>query len=179
MRHRIFLLVLVVSFLGCSAPHANVADEHLITPNTLVRDPNTPAEKTAAAIETARLFYTFWDTGERSYLERSISPQFTDRTLPPGRPQGPEGPYVASTGFRKAVPDLRCEVEQLLVVGDRVVAHLRFRGTFTGAFGDRQGTGTKVDFIATDILRIVDHRVTDNWHLEDNLTLMKQLGVVT
>jgi predicted ester cyclase len=59
-----------------------------------------------------------------------------------------------------------------------VVAHLHFSGHFSGAFGQKQGAGQTVDFIATDILRVQDGRITDNWHLEDNLTLMQQLGIV-
>ena len=77
-----------------------------------------------------------------------------------------------------AVPDLSCEIEQMLVVGDRVVTHLRFRGHFTGRFNDTQGKGQAIDFIATDIYRVAEGRITDNWHLEDNLTLMGQMGLV-
>jgi len=84
----------------------------------------------------------------------------------------------ASKNFRAAVPDLRCDVEQLLVTGDRAVAHLRFRGHFTGTFAGTSGTGATVDFIATDILRVTDGRVSDNWHIEDNLTFLQEIGVV-
>jgi predicted ester cyclase len=98
--------------------------------------------------------------------------------LPAGRPQGPDGPAFASKSFRTAVPDLSCEVQQFIVAGDRVVAHLRFQGHFTGIFKDRKGAGQAVDFIATDILRVQDGHITDNWHLEDNLALLQQLGVV-
>jgi predicted ester cyclase len=43
----------------------------------------------------------------------------------------------------------------------------------------RQGQGQQVDFIATDIYRIVDGRIADNWHIEDNLALLRQLGLMT
>jgi len=35
-----------------------------------------------------------------------------------------------------------------------------------------------VNFIATDIYRIADGRIAENWHLEDNLTFLQQIGVV-
>ena len=69
-------------------------------------------------------------------------------------------------------------LEQMIVAGDRVVTHLHFTGHFTGTFNGVQGNGQAVDFIATDIYRIRDGKITDNWHLEDNLTFLQQLGVV-
>ena len=85
---------------------------------------------------------------------------------------------MASRAFRTAVPDLRCEVEQMIVTGNRVVSHLHFHGHFSGTFGKIKGQGQTVDFIATDIYEIGDGKIVSNWHIEDNLTLMKQLGVI-
>jgi len=70
----------------------------------------------------------------------------------------------------------------MLMVGDRVIGRLRFTGHFSGTFGDgasaRQGDGRAIDFIATDIYRIANGRIAENWHLEDNLTLLQQLGAI-
>lgn len=130
-------------------------------------------------LKPVRAFYGFWVNGSQTLLNQALSPDFVDHTLPPGRPQGPTGPAQASKTFLGAVPDLSLEVVQRLVVGDRVVSHLRFRGHFTGTFQGRQGSGQPVDFIATDILRVKDGHVTDNWHLEDNLTFLTQIGAVS
>jgi predicted ester cyclase len=35
--------------------------------------------------------------------------------------------------MRAAIPDLRSEIKQMIVAGDRVVTHLRLRGHFTEA----------------------------------------------
>jgi len=74
---------------------------------------------------------------------------------------------------------LKVAVVQRLVIDDRVISHLRFTGHFTGTFMGHAGAGQQVDFIATDILRVRDGRITDNWHLEDNLTFLQQIGMVT
>jgi len=66
----------------------------------------------------------------------------------------------------------------MILTGDRVVVHLHFKGHFTGQFNGRTGQGQIVDFIATDIYRVRDGRITDNWHIEDNLTLLRQMGVI-
>jgi predicted ester cyclase len=137
-----------------------------------------PAQR--RALTTAALRYaSFWNTGDEALARQALAPDFVDRTLPPGRAQGVQGALDASRTFRAAVPDLSCTVAQLIVAGDRVVAHLHFRGHFSGRFAGRQGHGQPVDFIATDIYRVAGGRIAENWHIEDNLTLLTQLGVVT
>jgi predicted ester cyclase len=128
-------------------------------------------------VEAAKAFYQFWNTGDEAALKAAIAPTFTDHTLPPGRPQGPAGPAFASKNFRAAVPDLSVEVRKLIVAGDYVTVHMDFKGHFTGTFGKTKGQGQAIDFIATDLLKITKGRVTDNWHIEDNLTLLSQMGV--
>jgi predicted ester cyclase len=121
---------------------------------------------------------TFWNTGDEALARAALAPNFIDDTLPTGRPQGLAGPLAASKLIRLAIPDIRCEIEQMIVAGDRVVAHLRFRGHFTGRFGQMQGQGQTINFIATDIYRVADGRIAENWHIEDNLTLQQQLGLI-
>jgi len=130
-----------------------------------------------ATIAAARAFYDFWNTGDEAFLARAIAPSFTDHTPPPGRPQGPTGPAVASRQFRGAVPDLSVKVEKMIVAGDYVTVHMVFSGSFTGKLGNTQGRGQKIAFIATDLVKVTSGRITDNWHIEDNLTLLQQMGI--
>ena len=134
-------------------------------------------ERLSALLAPVTAFYGFWVNGSPALLSAALAPGFTDRTLPKGRVQGPDGPAQASKGFLGAVPDLKLAVVQRLVVGDRVVSHLRFTGHFTGTFQGHKGSGQAIDFIATDVLRVRDGRITDNWHLEDNLTFLQQIGL--
>lgn len=136
-----------------------------------------PAAQRDATLQAAKRFYRFWNSGDRTTLDAAIAPGFIDRTLPPGRPQGPQGPAFASEHFRAAVPDLRVHVRKLIVAGDYVTVHMEFTGHFTGTFGATKGNGQSIDFIATDLLKVSDGRVTDNWHIEDNLTLLTKMGV--
>lgn len=154
------------------------AETSLLQPRQLIIDGSVSKAQAEAQILAARRYDTFWNTGEDALANAALAANFTDRTLPPGRAQGAAGPLAASRLMHAAVPDLSCEIEQMLVVGDRVVVHLHFRGHFSGRFKDVQGQGQAIDFIATDIYRIADGRIADNWHLEDNLTLMQQMGLV-
>src|SRR5258708_24356825 len=83
--------------------------------------PNAQREATMKAV---RAFYDFWNTGDEALLNEAIAPNFTDHTLPPGRPQGPEGPAFASRRFRAAVPDLKVTVEKMIVAGRHRTAHM-------------------------------------------------------
>jgi predicted ester cyclase len=138
----------------------------------------SPADA-AQMTRTARLFYAFWDTGNEDDASAAVDKDFRDNTLPDGRPQGPKGLLYASRTIRSAVPDLHCAIEDLLVSGDKVTARLLFTGTHTGEFMGHPATGKPVRFLAIDILRIRDGKIVEDWHLEDNLTLLEQPGVVS
>src|SRR6267142_2362543 len=137
-------------------------------PEILIVAGDIPADRREAMLASAGRFYQFWNTGDEALLRQSISDSFVDHTLPPGRPQGPAGPAAASKAFLAAVPDLTVVVSQQILARDRVVAHLRFTGHFTGQFREHKGIGQPIDFIATDIVAVRAGKITDNWHLEDN-----------
>ena len=172
----------IVALAAAALPVAVSAADSLPLPKSVVIDRSISTSQREAMSLAARRYYAFWDTGDVAYAHAALAPDFVDRNLPAGRPQGPEGPVFASKNFRTVVPDLHVEVEEMLIVGDRVIGRLRFTGHFTGTFGNgaaaRQGDGRAIDFIATDIYRIANGRIAENWHLEDNLTFLQQLGVV-
>ena len=145
--------------------------------NDLVVAVPIPDAQREAALKAVRAFYDFWNTGDEALLQEAVAPNFTDHTLPPGRPQGPEEPAFASRRFRAAVPDLKVTVEKMIVAGDYVTVHMNFTGHFTGRFGQTQGKGQPIPFIATDLVKIENGRIADNWHIEDNLTLLQEMGV--
>jgi len=103
--------------------------------NDLVVAVPIPDAQREATLKAVRAFYDFWNTGDEALLKEAVAPNFTDHTLPPGRPQGPEGPAFASRRFRAAVPDLKVTVDKMIVAGEYVTVHMNFTGHFTGRFG--------------------------------------------
>jgi predicted ester cyclase len=154
-------------------------DHELIDPLCVFVDAGLDDHRARHMVRIARLLYTFWHTGEVRFLDLAVDHAFVDNTLPRGRPQGPSGPVAASAGFRAAVPDLTCEVSELLVVGDRVAVRLRFRGHFSGTMNGVAGRGQAIDFVAFDIQRVGENKIIEDWHLEDNLTFLQQAELVT
>ncbi|CAJ0712025.1 hypothetical protein LMG6871_00291 [Ralstonia edaphis] len=168
------VLTLPMALAIAPAAAAAASDADLIRPDH-VAAADTP--QAAAAVLAARRYATFWHTGDARYATEALSPAFVDRTLPAGRVQGTQGPLDASKAFRTAVPDMRVEIEDMVVAGDRVSVHLRFRGHFTGEFGRAHGQNQPIDFQAFDLYRIADGKIAENWHLEDNQTLLRQMGL--
>jgi len=169
---------LVIQIFVLPALNAQQGNVALGTPLELVVASGMAQPQRTMLLDTARLFYQFWNTGDTATLNQAVSPNFTDHDLPPGRPQGPTGPAFAIRQFKAIVPDLQCDVTQQIIAQDRVISHLRFRGHFNGSLGNLKGQGQAIDFVATDILRIEDGHITDNWHIEDNLTFLRQIGAV-
>jgi len=124
----------------------------------------------------AQNYAAFWDTGQIRYAKKALATDFIDLNLPKGRKQGPQGPIDASNWFRSVVPDLRSEIEEMIIVDNKVILRLRFSGHFTGQLGEMDGKGQAISFSAVDMYTIVDGKIKTNWHLEDNETLMKQLN---
>ncbi|MGA5823159.1 ester cyclase [Kitasatospora sp. NPDC094028] len=149
----------------------------LVQPKALTVDRSIGARRAAQEVHLAQQLYTFWNTGRQRYLDAAVDPRFRDNTLPAGRPQGPAGPAAASKTFRAAVPDLTCELADVLVTGDRITARLVFRGHFTGTFDGTRGQGQNVEFNAIDIQHVGTDRIVEDWHIEDNAALLAQLGV--
>ena len=166
----------LLAALNLSLSAVAVAADSMKINDIVIAGPLQAAQR-EATLKAVRAFYEFWNSGDAALLKQAVAENFTDRTLPPGRPQGPEGPAFASRRFRAAVPDLKVTVEKMIVAGEYVTVHMSFTGHFTGSFGQTQGKGQPIAFIATDLVKVENGRITDNWHIEDNLTLLQEMGV--
>jgi predicted ester cyclase len=117
-----------------------------------------------AASSTANLaatYYGFWNNGSTALFSATVSPDYMDRTLPSGRQQGPSGLAEAGAAFFTAFPDGRVKVLQQMLVGDRIVSHLRVTGTFTGTRRGVDGAGQVIEYLATDIMRVADGSIVE------------------
>lgn len=74
------------------------------------------------------------------------------------------------------MPDLSCELSEVLIVGDKITARLVFRGHFTGVLDGTPGRGQAIEFNAIDIQHAGADRIIEDWHIEDKQALMAQLA---
>jgi len=65
---------------------------------------------------------------------------------------------------KKAFPDLRMSIQQMVAEGDRVAVLWTFQGTHTGwGYEGLPPTGTRVEVRGVTIWRIVDGRIVEEW----------------
>jgi predicted ester cyclase len=91
---------------------------------------------------------------------------------------GPSARVEPVRRYHQAFPDLRLEVEELVVAADTVVLRMTFRGTDTGGYLGRPPTGRTVEEWVVDIMHFEDDRVVSEWIGADKLGLFIQLGVL-
>lgn len=116
--------------------------------------------------------------GRVDIANQIIHPDFFDHTNPPELQRGQTGHNGIVAYFRAAFPDLEFRIEELIAEGDRVVARTTMLGTHRGEFFGIEPTGAAVTVAGVHILRIQDDRIAEHWGVNDDLYLMRQLGVV-
>ncbi len=81
-------------------------------------------------------------------------------------------------GFRSALPDLRCTVEDVIAEGDRAVCRWRMAGTHRGPFLGIPPTGHRVEFEGITVMRFHGELLAEEWTQYDCLRLLSQLRVL-
>ena len=114
-----------------------------------------------------RLVDEFINGGKLDLLEELFAPELV-------------GPVrQADTSFRAAFPDWREEIVDLVAEGDKVAARFRCSGTFLGEFMGAAPNGRRQEVDEVYFLRVRDGRIVEYWGLEDNLTRLRQLDVLS
>ena len=79
-------------------------------------------------------------------------------------------------GLQKAVPNLKWEIKELLVAGDRVVVRGEASGTPAGPFMGVPAAGKSFRIMSIDIHTIKDGKMIRSYHVEDWLGAVRQLS---
>src|SRR5262245_5225114 len=91
------------------------------------------------------------DRGNIDVVDSYYSPRYVDHTPSPirGMAGGRDGVRAAFAVFRRAFPDTRHTIEDLVAEGDRVVARITARGTHSGELFGHPPTGRQVTLTGT------------------------------
>jgi steroid delta-isomerase-like uncharacterized protein len=118
------------------------------------------------------------DACVREQVTREVfAEDFYDPTNPPGMQHGHDGHLAVVNLFMGAFPDMRWEVEDLLADGDKVVARTTMTGTHGGDFFGIPASGREVRVAGIHMLTLRDGKIVRHDGVNDDLGLMRQLGV--
>lgn len=80
--------------------------------------------------------------------------------------------------FYEAFPDMRVEIDDVASENDKVWIRGHFTGTHSGTLMGMPATGKKMNAQIMDCLRFENGKCIEHWGVTDNMTMMKQLGLM-
>jgi len=111
-------------------------------------------------------------------LAEIVAPDVVSRGRRPDEPNGFEGVKRTMLWLATVFSDQRWEVHDVLGDGDLVAVHLTHHGRHTGDLMGIPPTGREVAYEYVHFLRFRDGKAVEQWSVRDDMTLMRQLGVV-
>jgi steroid delta-isomerase-like uncharacterized protein len=117
-----------------------------------------------------------FNSGDMAFISNYFSPEFIGH-----RTDGDTTYKDFEKGAKeliKAFPDLKFNLDDMIVEGDNFMARCTATGTHKGKFMGVPATGKKVKFWWITIRRVANGKCVEGWDLMDSLTLMQQLGVM-
>jgi predicted ester cyclase len=123
-------------------------------------------------------FQEVWNERREGAIDKLMAPNALVHGLAAGPIAGPEGFKPFYRLFCNAFSELRVDVVQTVVEGDRVAAVCHVTGLHTGdALGGRP-TGRRIDFWGNCVGVVNGGRIVEGWNTFDFLTMYQQIGWV-
>jgi predicted ester cyclase len=128
-------------------------------------------------IIVTRLFEEMWLKGNLAVADELVASDYMlhNGMLPPGR----EGLKQSVVMMRESFPAFGGSVEDLIAEGDRVACRWIRYSLHEGEFMDIPGTGKEVTIKGTNVYRLVDGKVVEEWIELDLFGLMQQIGAIS
>ena len=126
----------------------------------------------------ARRFYEQVLNGRQVHVIDEIAAAGYDEHDPlPGQGDGREGLKNRVTMLVEALAPT-FTIEDLIAEGDRVVVRWTNSGRHVGDFLGAAPTDRPYAIAGIDIYRVADGRLTEHWHVVDQLSMLQQLGLM-
>jgi predicted ester cyclase len=133
-------------------------------------------EKAAQNMEVARSFYSLINGGDAEKWKALFAADWKAHPPMPSKPDQVTGYQQVIGAFRAGVPDLVVMQVEVIANDDVVAVRSRVTGKNTQKLFGQLASNRKMEFTAMDIHRIVDGKIIETWHVEDFLSMNKQLS---
>jgi predicted ester cyclase len=126
-----------------------------------------------------RLYEEGFNRGNLDVVDELVAPDVvTHDPIILDAPTGPDSIRGGIEMIRKAFPDFRVEVLDLVAEGDRVASFLSMSGTNTGDYRRGGATHRKGTMRAFLLWRVADGRLVESWGMADRFQFLQQLGIL-
>lgn len=122
-----------------------------------------------------------WNSGEVEAIPEVYSINFIvhwPKGFAENESHGFDGVRKAIERIRAAFPDWHEEVVDMIAEDNKVVTRYISTGTHLGDYAGIKGTGRKVELDEISIYRIEGGKVVEQWCLSDDLSTLRQLGLL-
>ena len=142
-------------------------------------DPGPQASSSEANKAVVRRAFAAFEQGDVATLNELFDPEGpwhtpTGTTTPQG---GPYDSLKASCPMCASLAQRKISIDVILAEGGLVAVRSTWSGVYTGFFRGTPVDGKKVNIIYSNIYRVVDGKIRENWANADRLSLAEQLGM--
>ena len=112
----------------------------------------------------------------KSVHEQLLAPDYQSCSgVLPGECWGRDTSLKVVGNFAKSIPDMKFDIKEVLVAGNRVVVRGEVSGTPSGDLFGVPHTGKSFRIMAIDIQTIRDGKIAQTYHMENWLSALGQL----
>jgi steroid delta-isomerase-like uncharacterized protein len=125
-----------------------------------------------------RYFQDLWSRGDESLVDELLHPDYVNHS--PGSPTmatNREGVRWVLRALRTAFPDLRYEIEDVVIGDDVVAVRTTMSGTHRGDFFGLAPTNRSFRVAQMNLEHFLEGRIVAHHRVTDMAELMRQLGV--
>jgi steroid delta-isomerase-like uncharacterized protein len=150
----------------------------LLALSVVISAPVTADEVEARNKAVARSFFEdVLDQGKLEDYAKSHAPDFVAHSE--GHQASLEEDMTAAREQRKALPDMRVKVHQIVAEGDLVSVYWTASGTNTAAGWGIPATGKSVAASGMTLFRFERGLIQEEWSVFNMYSILKQLGLLT
>ena len=125
-----------------------------------------------------RIWEEILPVGDAESLAQILATDGVDHQARPDEPKGLEGAIRTMNWLRRVFSEQRWEIRKVIGEGDTVVVYAAHHARHTGDLMGIPPSGREVAYDYVHIVRFEEGKVVEHWGVRDDMTLMRQLGVL-
>lgn len=140
---------------------------------------STAEDASSAELAARRLIDEGFSRGNLAVCDELIADEIVEhQDFGPDHAPGAEGVKAVISSLRRAFPDFRLAIEDLVVAGDVVWTRNVATGTQDGPYMGRPPSGRSFRIDVFDVLRVRDGLIVEHWGVPDRLGVLRQIGAL-